>query len=326
MAVLAVVANAAAAPAQGQEILDNLGVLAEENAQFYMAPLVNGLGFTLNSGFHQTADTHQFLGFDLGVRFMAALPPSSAEYFQPVIPGSVTYQGVAYDQPYEAVGDPLTPTAVGDGDGLVLQPRPGGAFYQALVGLGLDPNEYQVQFPAGAGIPAVPFVVLQGSVGVGFGTDVTLRYLPSYDVHEDVGTVSAFGYGIKHSLTSWLPAAPMVDVAVTAGWQDLTIGEYLDASAMNYGIIASVQTGPVTLYGIGRREQATVDVSYTIENASDNPALPVDGLEIAFRNELPSQTRLAAGATLRLIGIELSAEYSFADYNTLAAKAGFSIN
>ena len=316
----------AGAPLQGQDVLSSLTVLAEENAALYISPISTGLGSTLNSGFHQTASTHGLLGFDIGLRVMAALPPAEADFFQPVLPGSVTFQSVAYSQPYEVAGVGMTPTAVGDGAGAILQPRVGSSFHTALLAAGEDPADYQVQFPEGINIPAVPFVVVQGSVGVGFGTDITLRYLPSFNVHDDVGEISAFGYGLKHSLTQWLPTPPLIDVAVTAGWQDLSMGEYLDASASSIGLIGSVGAGPVTLYSMIRREQATVDVSYTAENLDGNLGLPIDGVQIAFTNEMPSQTLFGAGVTLNIVGVELSGEYSLAEYNTVAAKIGFSMN
>lgn len=313
-----------ATSADGQSILSNLETLAADNAEFYVAPLVTGLGATLNSGFHQTASVHGMFGFDLGLRVMAARPPAEAEFFTPSLPGSVSYEGFSYDQPYQLVGSGVSPTAVGDGDGAVISPA--GQFRQDLIAAGENPDDYQLQFPEGANIPAVPFVVLQGSVGVGLNTEVTLRYLPRYNVHDDVGEISAFGYGIKHSLSAWLPMSPAFDVAVTAGWQDLQIGEYLDATASNYGLIASVSTGPLTIYGLGRREQSTVDISYAVENDSDNPGLPDNGVEIAFSNKLAPQNRMAAGVTFHLVALEISAEYAFAEYNTLAAKVGLSVN
>ncbi|NNF28753.1 MAG: hypothetical protein HKN73_16130 [Gemmatimonadetes bacterium] len=323
---LALTATVGGRPAAGQDVLTSLSILAEENARLYVSPLSTGLGAALNSGFHQSAKPHGTLGFDIGIRVMAALPPSEADFFQPVLPGSVTFEDVTYTDPYEVAGTGMSPTAVGDGDGAVLQPRAGSDFYNALLAAGEDPNDYTVQFPEGANIPAVPFVVLQGSVGIGFGTDVTIRYLPSFEVHEDVGELGAFGYGLKHSLTQWLPAPPMVDVAVTAGWQDLSLGQYMDASASAYGLIGSVSQGPVTVYGTVRREQATVDVSYTVENADGSLGIPVDGVQIGFSNELPAETHFGAGLTLGFMGLQLSGEYSFADYNTVAARIGFSMN
>ena len=312
--------------AAGQDVLTSLSVLAEENARLYMSPLSTGLGAALNSGFHQSAKPHGMFGFDIGVRVMAALPPAEADFFQPVLPGSVTFQDVTYTNPYELVGTGMSPTAVGDGDGAVLQPRAGSPFHNALLAAGENPSDFNVQFPGGANIPAVPFVVLQGSVGIGFGTDVTLRYLPRFNVHDDVGELGAFGYGFKHSLTQWLPSPPMVDLAVTAGWQNFSLGEYMDASASAYGLIGSVSQGPVTLYATARREQATVDVSYTVENADGSLGIPADGLQIGFSSELPAETHFGAGLTFGFAGLQLSGEYSFADYNTVAARIGFSMN
>ena len=77
----------ASGPLRGQEVLTSLTALAEENARLYVAPISTGLASSLNSGFHQTAKTHNLFGFDIGLRLTAALPPSEADFFQPVLPG-----------------------------------------------------------------------------------------------------------------------------------------------------------------------------------------------------------------------------------------------
>jgi hypothetical protein len=48
-------------------------------------------------------------------------------------------------------------------------------------------------------LPAVPFAIGQGTVGLPFGTELTLRLIPSMTPEDEIGAVSALGWGLKHS-------------------------------------------------------------------------------------------------------------------------------
>lgn len=315
-----------AARAQDTSVLDALEALAEENARLYVEPLTLGLGVGLNTGFNATAAVHEVLGFDVGVRVVGALVSDEMDFFQAIPPESFTFNGTTYEDPYAPAGGSLTtPSVTGPGDGrlgqgeaIVLEPQ--GDFRLALIAAGENPDDYNVPFPEGFDIPAVPFAVIQGSVGIPLGTDVTLRFIPAVEVHEDVGDVEAFGFGIRHSVSQWFPTPLPVDLAVTFGWQDLTVGEYLDASGTNYGAVVSKDLGVLALYGAGSLTSADVDVTYTFQGTEGIPPQT-----IRLTEELDTETRFAVGLNLDVLILDLSAEYAFGgDMNTLSGQVGFS--
>lgn len=313
------------AEARGQSVQGELESLAVDNAELYLDPIATGFGVALGSGFAQSAVPHQPLGFDLGIRVMGAFVPDTERSFLPALPTSVTYDGQEYQQApytYQGDGSGRTPTAAGEGAGVVVSPN--GAFRSAIENAGEDPADYDLAFPDGFDVPAVPFAIIQGSLGVGAGTDLTLRLIPAYEVDTEVGEISALGFGIKHSIDQWLPGTFPVDLAALAGWQTFGVGDYLDASALNLGLIASRGLGPLTLFTTGSYESSALDVSYTVRNPEGNPGLPADGATYGFSYESEGSARGAAGIALKLLLLDVSAEYALGTYNTASVKAGIS--
>jgi hypothetical protein len=211
---------------------------------------------------------------------------------------------------------------VGKGDGVVLTPAP--VFRTALIAAGENPDDYNIEFPEGLDVPAVPFAVAQASIGLPVDTELTLRLVPSLSPHEDIGDIAAQGFGVKHTITRWLPSSP-IDVALFAGMQNFEVGDYLEASARTFGAIASRALGPLTLFGHVRNASADVAVSYLVENPDNNPGLPADGTRLAFETKVSGGVRAGGGVTLRLIGIGITGEYSSGAHNTVSVKAGVSI-
>lgn len=318
--------------AQNSTVLDALQALLDENAELYAEPLTVGLGLGLNGGFNSTAAVHDVLGFDIGVRVVGALVPDELDVFQAVPPAPVTVtnpnnsaQSVTTDYAPRG-GDWTTPTVTGPGDGgdplspggVVLEPT--GAFLDSLNSWGADPSEFNLPFPEGFDIPAIPFAVIQGSVGVPLGTDLTVRFIPAVEVTEEVGEIEAFGFGIRHSVSQWFPGGLPVDLAVSFGWQDLSVGEYLDASGTNYGAVVSKDWGVLALYGAGTVSNAEVDITYTFQGDGTFPSQTV-----RLNRELDTDTRLAAGFNLDLLILDISAEYALAgEMDVVSAQVGFS--
>ena len=325
---------APAAPLAGQDIGEELSVLTSGNARGYAGPLARGLGHALTGGYVSSADPHGPLGFSVGVRVVGALFPDDDETFAVVLPESVTLEDPrlpggsrTYQNPYAASGDGRSPTVAGEGEGVVLAPN--GQFRQDLVLVGENPQDYEIQFPEGLELPAAPFAAIDATLGIGFGTQIMARVIPTIDVGgivgtDEVGDITAFGIGIMHNVTQWLPIpTPFWDVSVTAGTQKLELGDYLEASGNTLGLVASAGIGPISAYLHGSTYQADVELDYTIANPDDNPALPPDRTRVRFEQEVERTQRLAIGAQLDLLVFKLSAEYGMGDYDTLSARAAF---
>ncbi|MFQ5889810.1 MAG: DUF6588 family protein [Gemmatimonadota bacterium] len=303
--------------AGAQTIEESLRRLGTENAILYAHPVVSGVGAALNSGFYHTARAHSPLGFDFGIRAMGAFVPAADRAFVPILPASLEYRGITYADPYGSPpGVPLeSPTALGEGTGIVLMPQ--GGYRQALLAAGENPDDFNIQFPEGFDFPAVPMAVAQLGLGVGFGTDAMVRFIPSVQLSQDVGSVSLFGVGLKHQIDRWFPGPSPVNLSASFGWQRLEVGSYLEARAKHASLIASRDVAFLTLYAGGTLEDTDVDIEYTVSNAAGIPGVPADGEVIAFTDDSDNSARFTVGSTFNLLLLRLNVDYSFSDYNVL---------
>lgn len=311
---------ALAAPLQGQGLEDRLRVLGEENGRRYSHPVSAGLAAGLATGWFHSARPLRPLGFDLSIRAMGTLVPEEDETFEPVLPSSITVpelDGRTFSEPYGAV-TARTPTAVGEGPGVTVELRP--ALRDSLEKYGLSRDRFDLRFPDGFDIPAVPLAVIQGSVGLPLGTEATARLIPSIEVDEDVGSLSSFGVGLKHSIDQWIPGRTPVDLALEGGIQSFEAGDYLEADSRHLSLVVSRTVGVLTFYGAGGLESTDIDVSYTLAN----PVPGEDDVEIAFSDEGENTSRLTAGFNLDLTFLQLNAGYTLADYQVLNASFGLS--
>ncbi len=316
-------ASLSPAPLSGQTVEEALRVLAEENARLYLDPLTRGLGFAMNGGSFDSARPLGRFGFDLGVRVMAAAFSDEAESFLAVLPSSVDYGGRTYTNPYVPSGsDGTTPTVIGAGTGVLLQPS--GQYRSDLVLAGENPDDYNIRFPDGQlDLSAIPFALAHVSLGFGVGTEIGFRFIPEIEIHSEVGSLSSGGFTAKHELTHWFPSP--VDVSVVWSTQSVTVGDYLEGSATQYGVIAGAGFGPLSVYATGSMRESELDVSYTFENPDGNPALPPDGERLAFATRVDSGLVFGAGLKLQLLLLNLSAQYTADDFQTLSVKVGIGL-
>lgn len=317
------------ASAEAQVEADIVG-LALENAERYVEPITFGIGYAMGGGHFDSASPMRRFGFDVGVRVAGAFPSEASKFFDVVLPDSVPYQGTWYPNPYRVDGgNRPTPSATGEGSGVVLEPTP--AFAAILLANGENPDEYRIPFPDGAEIPALPFLVAHGTMGIGWGTEVSLRLIPAVELDPEVGDVSAFGFGVKHSVSQWFPGPSPVDLSVWYSRQNMKVGDYLDGNANQIGVLVGKGFGPLTLFGTGMIRDASVEVSYTVENPpttenpDGNPALPEDGTVVGFTSSLGSGAVFGLGARLRLLIMNISAQYTADEFNTLSVKVGFGV-
>jgi hypothetical protein len=328
--------TAAGTPLRGQDIGEELSALTGPNAQAYIGPLARGLGHALTAGFVSSADPHGSLGFSIGLRVVGGMFDDDDKTFNVVAPASITYTNPnpiigtrTYTNPYSVSNGGVSSTVVGDGPVVVLSPQ--GQFRNDLLLAGQIPGTFNIEFPDGQNLPVAPFAVIDAALGLGFGTQIMVRVVPTGEWAklvgvDEVGELSAFGFGIMHNLTQWLPIpTPMWDVSLTAGNQRVNAGDYMEAKGTTFGLVASAGVGPLSAYAHASKYSADVDVDYTIENTSNNPGLPANGLNIKFTEELESTQRLAIGAQLNLLLLRLSAEYGMGDMKTLSGRVAFGL-
>jgi len=306
---------------EAQDISESLSSLNEENGKLYIGPLSTGLAAALNSGFYHTAEVHDVLGFDVGFRVMGSFVPDDLDTFEPVLPDTITIEGRFFTDPYGPAGSSgRSPTVTGLGDGIVLVPQ--GEFRDSLLALGENPADWAAQFPQGFDIPVAPYAAIQGALGIPLGTELVLRFIPSFTPSDDVGSISMVGGAIKHSLDQWFSDDPPLNVAVAFGFQHFKVGDYLDANSTQFSLIASKKLSVVTLYGAGTLENANLDISYEFE--PDIVAdVPVELQKVEFTQETPNDVTLKLGATLALGPVGLNAEYTVASRDVFTAALIF---
>jgi len=321
LAALTMIVTAGLAPAvaTAQDISESLSSLNEENGKLYIGPLSTGVAAALNSGFYHTGAVHDVLGFDIGIRVMGSFVPEDLDTFSPVLPDSVEVLGRVFYDPYvPAPGGPaVTPAVSGTGAGILLTPH--GAFRDSLLARGEDPDDYAVRFPEGFDIPIAPYAAIQGAIGIPLGTELVLRFIPSFTPDDDVGSISMIGGAVKHSLDQWLSSPAPLDVSLAFGFQHFKVGDYLDANSTQFSLIASKTLSAVTVYGAGTLESANLDISYDFrpDISGDVPDLPLEPVE--FTQETPNEVTLKLGATLAFGPVGVSAEYTVASRDVLTA-------
>ncbi len=302
-----------AAPVDGQTLDETISTLAGENAALYVEPITDGFGHAMTFAFFDGARPRGLLRFNLGVRIMAAIPPEELKTFTPILPATVMVEGEPYPNPYTTTG--TSPTATGAGPGLIVEPNP--PFRQALLDANLNPDNYNLVFPEGLDIPAVPFATIEGTVGVGMGTQVNLRVVPGVELSDEIGSVSAFGIGVQHSLTNWLLVPPPVDVSVSAGMQSLSAGDFLEVSGRSLGLAVSRTLGAITLFAKGAVLTSSMDLDYEVSS----PHLETEP-RVRLSSDLGSKGRIAAGAHLQLAFFSVSGQFATSEYNTASIRVG----
>lgn len=298
-------------------VAGSIETLATENARLYLHPVASGVGATLNSRWFRTARVHKPLQFDVGIVAMGSLVPSSGNSFQPVLPDSLVYQGQVFREPYGTGVGLSTPTAVGAGAGVQIEPQ--GTFRQYLVTSGVNPASEALDFPKGYDLPAVPMALIEARIGLPLATEVMVRGIPSIKIDTDIGSIDAFGVGLKHEISHWIPGPFPLDLAVEGGIQSVHVGDYLTATAHHVALIASRQLSILTLFGAGTLENSDVKIRYTVQN----PNLPQNGLAVNVEDHGEDTARLTGGFSFDFVFLKLTASYSVARYDVVGAGVTF---
>jgi len=321
VAAVLFVASAFPSDAETQTVTDRLATLAEENAILYLHPVSAGLGAGLNSGFFESAGGSDGIHVRAGLQVSGSLIPEDVGAFEPVLPRSVTYRDRTFQDPYVIQGDrATTPTAVGEGDGVVLEPS--AELEQEIRDAGEDPADFEIALPGGVDLPAIPLAMGEASVQLPTGSGVMVRFLPEIDLSDDVGPVSVYGFGVRQSVTAFVENPP-VNVAVAAGYQKLSLGDVADATGRSADLIVSKDLDVITVFASGGVEGSSVDVEYTFDNPTNIPGQPGDGETIAFEDDGENTSRFTGGVHVNVFVARLSVSYTKSAYDVLQARLSF---
>lgn len=289
-AVLVCMLLCVAVPASAQ-LNDQLSAYTGDNAEGYLEPLANAFGAALNDGyFYSAAIPRSSLRISLEFPVMGVIFGSDDRTFRATTEGG-------FSPPTTADA----PTIVGTGDAAIVT-GDGGTSYA---------------FPGGLDLNSFGLVVPQLRVGGVLGTEAVIRWF-AFDANTDseLGKISLFGLGLRHSVSQYFPAMPL-EVAAGFMWQTFSVGEntsgddLISTDALTFGVQASkpIEAGLFMLEPFAGLSFDTFSMNVKYE--SDVTAETID-LDFERNNTV----HLTLGAGLSLPVVHVHGAWNFASQNS----------
>jgi hypothetical protein len=252
--VMLVIAMVVCTPAaQSQTDLENaLRQLNGDAVKGYLQPMADFFGANLGAGYYHTASISSE-GFHINIDIigMGSLVKDENKTYTAKAPTGFTPATFK------------TATVFGEKGGSVTDQRTG-LTYKGSGGI--------------INTSIFPFAGPQITIGSVAGTQVIIRYLPvptKSITNDAVPDATLFGGGIRHSVSQYLPVAPL-DLAVGVFYTKLSLGDILDLKTISAGAQASKSFSILTLYGGLAWEKSTMSIQYTSSDPSAPPAVSID--------------------------------------------------
>ena len=305
--------------AQGLEPLaERLEQMSRELLEGYTQPLITAFGTGISTGLFHSAYSHDFLGFDLGVRAIYIQIPNSARYFK----GTALICSLAVDSLiFRTIELDSLSTVFGPGNTTIVP--------TSKNSVGIPPT-----IPGGFDVSYVPLVLPQLNVGLFRGAELAIRYIPfTYKGSR----VMFLGLGFKQELTRLfgLKSAP-VALAVGGAYQDFGIEDSLgnqvvDSHTWNLQLLISKRISAFEPFlGAGlERTKVRFPYEFTYEIPDTISGIPTDRISVTekINVELLGQNeyRLIVGFTLNLGVLYVHYDYNILPYYTHNAIVGLSV-
>jgi hypothetical protein len=294
----------------GETPVDKIKSVSERLLSSYTQPLVNGFGVLSNTSLFHSASTHSLLGFDLSLKVSYLSIPKSARYFSDSVLACSLISGtdslVFFNVFLESAPTIFGPT------GKKPVPVPGNAV--------AIPKE----IPGGLNLPGLLYLVPQLTVGLPFGSEILVRYIP----FPFKGTkVNLYGFGLKENLNHFgLMKFLPVSISLGFAYQVFEISDILKTTNLSFNLIA----GKMVLLleptvGLGY-ERTKVNFNYQFKYKVPSLSGEIEKTEavkVSFSGE--NRFRLAFGCGLRLGLVFFHLGYEKALYPTFALTGGLTI-
>lgn len=247
VAVVAVVAGLSTEQALAQSDASNLirGGLVDANTimNAYSSPMLKAFGAGLNGGWFNTAKPHGLGGFDVTLSVNGAFAPSSDQSFDI---NNLNLNNIRL----KTAGDASTaPTIFGsDKEG------PEVGVYGRIPGATQDSMLTSFKLPAGLGLNVFPLPTAQVAVGIGFGTEIAIRFVPTQ--HLESTSVGLFGFAIKHDFKRWIPGMKDMpfDLSAMFGYTGMNANMELDALEADQPSSTTYNPNPGKQYEKGKMD------------------------------------------------------------------------
>lgn len=343
--------------AQDEGIESTLKKMAGDAAKGFVQPVVTGFGANLNGGWFHKAPKSKIFGIDLevGLVAMGTFTTDENKTFEangafkfsggPVGTGSqaeniasgINNWNLLTPVQQQAIIDEISsqqfqvgikgPTIVGTKTDTMKITFPGQTVSASGGSFDIPTQVITLNGVTGVldGASMIPLAAPQFSIGTVFGTQATFRYLPEVEIDKELGKFKYFGFGIQHNPGIWFPNPLPVDLAASFFTQNLKVGTVFETKATAFGINASKQFGfaflNVTPYAGFMFESSTMTISYAYSTIGPGNATITDNINFELEGE--NTTRLTVGLSIRLLVLNINADYNFGKNNSATAGLFF---
>jgi hypothetical protein len=245
--------------------------------------------------------------------FMSSITSySQTDNFEGMVGTFIQENGTKVIQPYaDAVSSDLN-------SGLfhTAKVKKGFSIYFGIKGSGTYINpENSVVAGTNKTLDILPMAVPQIQVGSVFGTEFSLRYMPSISIGK-YGSIQSWGFGMKHGITSHFKKAP-VDVAVGFSMNKLAIDDskekdLVDASSIAANLQISKELSVFTFYTGLQYENTNMELN--VKNDTNSSIM-------SFENG--NKVRAILGLNIKLGPLNLNGDYNIGKTNSFSAGFGF---
>lgn len=278
----------------------------------YFSPFSESIGAGLNRGWYNTAKPHKLAGFDVSLSINLITVSDELSSFD------------ANSLDNFSSSSSSTPTLLGSGEGATIS-------YQG--------NEF-VMPNQNINLKTIPIPTLNAGVGLIKGTEVNLRYIPSYNY--DIGfvgkgSIELYGFGLKHDILQWLPLNKLLpfDLSFLGAFsqfntsfevesQSIRQDVSLDIRATTFNLILSKKFSVVSAYAsVG---QNTVNSTFTGNTNFKLGSSSTLDFDLPLNIELPksSEMQASAGVRFQFAIFTLYANQTFSSYPVTSAGIGLS--
>ena len=282
----------------------------------YFSPFAESIGAGLNKGWYNTAKSHKLAGFDVSLSLnlitisdeIASFDVNSIENF--------------------SSASSSTPSILGSGEGAIINYQNGNVNGQFVM------PDQNIE------IKAVPIPTLNVALGLIKGTEINVRYIPSYEY--DIGfigkgSVELYGAGIKHNILQWLPLNKFLpfDLSIQGAFSQFNTSFEVESQSVRQGVDLDIQSSTVNLIFSKKFAMITAYgsigqnfVNSTLKTNTNFSLGSTSTLNFDFPLEInmpkTSEIQASAGVRLQFAIFTLYANQTFSSYPSTSAGIGIS--
>ncbi len=160
------------------------------------------------------------------------------------------------------------------------------------------------------GLTSMTFFAPQLNIGTLYGTHATVRWLPHYQLREEIGPIDYFGFGIQHNPAVWLQPGQRLPVDFSLGFARQSLeGSFFKAVAWSTGLHVSKTYGwtfaTATPYVGAQYERSSFEIAYDL-TAFEN----IHRMKTTIDGE--NTYRVTGGVSFRLLALHFNLDASYA--------------